>query len=191
MNYLFQMRGRTPDRPLDYSRWALPVARREHTWSKARASSAAPTPARSAAAAAEWPHTAFYRWTGQLRRAQRAHGRRDRLGRHPGHDRHLGRRPRRQLLLGHAQAGAEVLRGLAGHPYSFRDQPEAGDAPTYQGANAQAHEETDDAISRRGRALRRRRQRRQRPRRRLPDDRRQRRRRRQRQRLRRRLRDRP
>jgi probable HAF family extracellular repeat protein len=145
MNYLFQMRGRTPDRPLDYSRWALPTLD-ENNMVEGQGVLGGADSSTSAAAAAEWPHTAFYRWTGSCDVFNGPTGGAIDWDAIPVttvtsavvHDDHC-----------YSDTPKEALKSYADWPdiqYSFRDQPEAGDAPAYQGANAQAHEETDDAI---------------------------------------------
>jgi CSLREA domain-containing protein len=60
MNYLFQMRGRVNDRPLDYSRFALPPLNESALVESAGIAARADALTRSRVGAL-WPHTGFYR----------------------------------------------------------------------------------------------------------------------------------
>jgi CSLREA domain-containing protein len=60
MNYLFQMRGRVSDRPLDYSRFALPPLNENALVESAGIAAGTDVLTRSRVGAL-WPHTAFFR----------------------------------------------------------------------------------------------------------------------------------
>jgi hypothetical protein len=133
MNYLFQMRGRVNDRPLDYSRFALPPLNENALVESAGIAAGTDVLTRSRIGAL-WPHTAFYRagvGTCGLHTASST-GAIDWDGTVPVtggslllHDKTCG-----------AQANKTTLTSTEDWPdlrYSFRDQPGVLEDPVYAG----------------------------------------------------------
>ncbi len=138
MNYLFQMRGRVKDRPLDYSRWALPTLD-ENNLSDSQG-------IQGAAAAGEWAHTGFYRWTGSC---DVFNGPTTGAIDWDGIPVTLVTSAVVNDNNCYSNTPTQALKSYADWPniqYSFRDQPDAGDTPSYFGDSTNAHEETNTAI---------------------------------------------
>jgi CSLREA domain-containing protein len=133
MNYLFQMRGRVNDRPLDYSRFALPPLNETALVESAGIAAGTGVLTRSRIGAL-WPHTAFYRAgaTSCGLHTASSTGAIDWDGTVPVtggslllHDKTCG-----------AQANKTTLTSTEDWPdlrYSFRDQPGVLENPTYAG----------------------------------------------------------
>jgi uncharacterized membrane protein len=142
MNYMFQMRGRVKDRPLDYSRFALPSLNENSLTESAGILGGVDVLTRTRVKAL-WPHTGFYRAETGFCRLQNADtaGPIDWDGTSPVIT---------ESLLVHDKFCADPKTTLTSSEdwpdlrYSFRDQPGVLNAPTYAGDSSMtAPEETD------------------------------------------------
>jgi hypothetical protein len=146
MNYMFQMRGRVKDRPLDYSRWALPSLDETHLTDASGVVVGADLATR-VGVQLFWGHTGWYKWGGaagcQVLNAPTSGV--------------IDWDVVPVTLVSSAVVSdnncysdtpPKTLKSYADWPdlrYSFRDQPGSSDAPKYAGDTA-VQEETDTSL---------------------------------------------